>query len=185
MSITRKPARLWLDLETTHLDEMVGSIIEIGCVVADSDHNELAAYESAILPDEGGRWSEWCLTHHQVSGLLAEALRARPLAVVLADLDLWLSVALPAPVPLAGCSPQFDRAWLRTHIRGYGLPDILRHVTHQQYDVSTLLAEARDTDMVQHDLAKDPNPAPHRALADCRRALHTAQRLRQWRNTRP
>jgi len=185
VTIRKPPRRLWLDIETTHLDEYAGSIIEIACIVADVDHQPLAHYESCILPDIVGAWNEWSLKQHQDSGLFALAMEARPLAVVLADLDLWLSVALPSPVPLAGCSPQFDRAWLRTHIKGYGLTDILARVTHQHYDVSTLLAEAADTDMVQHDLAKDPNPAPHRALADCWRALHTAQRLRQWRDPRP
>lgn len=117
-----------------------------------------------------------------MSGLFDECLRARPLAVVLTDLDLWLGAALPEPVPLAGCSVhRFDAAWLDWHIWAFGLTDILRNFTHRYYDLSTLLAEAADTDPVLYDLAQDKTPTPHRALADCRRALHTAQRLRQWR----
>lgn len=39
MTLTRKPARCWLDIETTHLDKRVGSIVEIACIVADADHH--------------------------------------------------------------------------------------------------------------------------------------------------
>lgn len=86
---------------------------------------------------------------------------------MLTDLDLWLGAALPEPVPLAGCSVhRFDAAWLDWHIWAFGLTDILRHFTHRYYDLSTLLAEAADTDPVLYDLAQDKTPTPHRALAD-------------------
>lgn len=181
MSITPKPARCWLDLETTHLDKRVGSIVEIAVILADANHNELASYESTVCPEEGNRWSEWSLKHHAASGLFDEALRARPLAVVFTDLDLWLATALPEPVPLAGCSVhRFDAGWLDWHIWAFGLADIMRHFTHQFFDLSTLLSDARDLG----DPIPESEPAPHRALADCRRALATARALRQQRRSR-
>lgn len=181
MSITPKPARCWLDLETTHLDKRIGSIIEIAVILADSQHNELASYHSAIQPEDGLRWSEWSLTHHANSGLYDECLRARPLAVVMTDLDLWLATALPEPVPLAGCSVhRFDAAWIDWHVWAFGLPDIMRHFNHRYFDISTLLAEAAD---VGDPIPESQDP-PHRALADCRRALATARALRQQRRLR-
>lgn len=181
MSITPKPARCWLDLETTHLDKRIGSIIEIAVVLADAQHNPLAEYSSAICPEEGNRWSEWSLKHHTASGLFDESLRARPLAVVFTDLDLWLSHALAEPVPLAGCSVhRFDAAWIDWHVWAFGLPDIMRHFNHRYFDISTLLAEAADVG----DPIPESDPAPHRALADCRRALATARALRQQRRLR-
>lgn len=181
MTLTRKPARLWLDLETTGIDKRVHSIVEIGCIVADGDHNELAAYESAVAVEPDAEWSEWALTHHAASGLLSASACARPLAVVMTDLDLWLATALPEPVSLAGYSiSRFDFAWLDWHIWAFGLPNILRHLNHRHYDVSTLLAEASD---VGDHLPPRTDP-PHRALADCRHALATARALRQLRRSR-
>lgn len=181
MTITPKPARCWLDLETTHLDKRIGSIVEIAVILADANHNELASYHSTICPEDGNRWSEWSLKHHAASGLFDEALRARPLAVVFTDLDLWLSTALPEPVPLAGCSVhRFDAGWIDWHVWAFNLPDIMRHFTHQYFDLSTLLADARDLG----DPIPESDPAPHRALADCRRALQTARDLRQQRRSR-
>lgn len=185
--ISRKPARLWLDLETTDLDHMRGSIVEIGCVVADADHNELAAWESVAAPDGDARWSDWCLIHHAASGLIAATAHARQLGAVLCDLDLWLDSALQGEVvPLAGYSPQsFDRPWLTTHIHYLNLPNVLRHCTHRHYDVSTLLADLADVDPDAYAaLQAERTPSPHRALADCRHALATARRLRQLRRSR-
>jgi hypothetical protein len=74
---------------------------------------------------------------------------------------------------------------LATHIPYLSLPNVLRHCTHQHYDVSTLLGDLADVDPLAFDtLQAERIPAPHRALADCRHALSTARRLRQLRRSR-
>jgi oligoribonuclease (3'-5' exoribonuclease) len=183
MTIQPKPARLWLDIETTHLDEWTGSIIEIAAIVADHNHTPLATWESVVEPDAGCTWSDWALQHHSASGLHTACQMGRPLGVVLADLDLWLGSALQGETPpLAGYSVHFDRRWLSIHAKTLGLPDILRHCSHRHYDVTTLLAEAQETEPdVYAAVCAPDDPRPHRALADCRHALHTARLLRLMR----
>ena len=181
MSITHRPAYLALDLETTHLDPNFGDIIEVAAVVVAADLAEIAHYTSPIAPTPDATWSDFAVTHHAASGLTAEADAARPLAVVLTDLDLWLQAALGDARPyLFGYSVHFDRAYLSLHAKMFGLPDILRHCSHRHYDVSTLIIEAE----ALGDMPSDHTPAPHRALADCRHALATARRLRQQRRLR-
>lgn len=179
--MTLAPFAVCLDLETTDLDPNFGDIIEVAAIIVAPDLAELAHYRSAVAPGPDTAWNEWSLTHHAASGLASEAACARPLAVVMTDLDLWLGAAVGASRPyLMGCSVHFDRSWIDLHSRMFGFPNPLRHLHHKHYDVSTLLIEA---EAVGDPLPPRADP-PHRALADCRHALATARCLRQLRRSR-
>jgi oligoribonuclease len=149
---------LWLDLETTGLDDD-DVILEIGAVVTEADLESVAAFHCLIAHDvDRLRMNEWCWKTHTGNGILEE-IRARmgdtrvrtsgqcdagPFGTLpgyhasLASID-WAENLLAdfvrgwAPqAPLCGSTIRFDREILRRHC-----PKVLTFLHYRTVDVSS------------------------------------------------
>jgi oligoribonuclease len=174
------PDRLvWVDLETTGLDPVDSSILEIGIIVTDRNLREIATWSAVrhYVPQarlfDDPRYA-YALKMHRESGLLTECARA---TWALSDLEVeataWINrVALSSSAkgPLCGSSPHFDRTFLRCDA-----PLILEGFNHRNHDASAIAAETLFT---YPDLAL-PQERPHRALPDLRRSIEIVRRCRE------
>src|SRR4051812_10486117 len=66
---------LWLDLETTGLDESADSIIEVGCILTTTDLHDLGEFSAVLTPAAEGygrmMLNDTVRTMHETNGLLA------------------------------------------------------------------------------------------------------------------
>lgn len=175
----------FIDLETTDANEREGSILEVGCVVADPNLVELDAFDTLVEPLAAHVTTMPLVVveMHRSSGLLAE-MEAQDLREDAGherddlhprDVDLLLERFL-APycvkgrVILAGSGVgHFDSRWLRLH-----LPRSSRLLTYWTHDVGVIRRELATTGIPLPDAPEKP----HRALADARLHLEEARLYR-------
>lgn len=180
------PNLIWVDLETTGLDEKrVGaSILEIGMLVTELPMFKIvAAFEVLIVPDmldeDGADWEDICepnaLDMHRASGLIAAceaagssqagAIRAAEMFFVehLGHTANWWT-------PMAGANPDFDRRWLRQHG-----PDLEKLFHYRNFDVRSITQ--LQTWCGGGGFAIPRIATKHRALADCEEAVQATRRF--------
>lgn len=172
--------RVWIDLETTGLDENADPILEIAMIVTDAAAPFKVISESAfaILP-EGQEWPRrmdaFILRMHHDSGLLAEVLDhgAKLQDVVQQLIAALRAVSRKHDFIMAGSgNSHFDHRFLDAQMPRlsswlvYPNVDVgvlRRSLVH--YGLESLVDEARAAGFV------DPAEGQHRALNDIRRHL--------------
>ncbi|KAI3373386.1 hypothetical protein L3Q82_021929 [Scortum barcoo] len=185
-STTMSKRMVWVDLEASHRD-MTGldidkdQIIEMACIITDSDLNILAEGPSLIInqPDkvlEG--MSEWCKEHHGKSGL-TQAVRNSKVTLEQAEYEFLSFVRQhtpPGQCPLAGNSVHADKRFLDKY-----MPQFMYHLHYRIIDVSTVKELCRlvsvrwfpeEYKMVPH------KKATHRALDDIQESIKELQYYR-------
>lgn len=161
---------VFLDFETTGLDEQVCAPIELAVVVADERLAELGSCESLIMPPLAAVWEPAALEMHARSGL---AGLARGYGITPGGAEDWLRERLAefrepgVSLHLAGNSVHFDRRFLKRYF-----PAVEALLHHRHLDVSSIrmLAEAAGHPPLDGE-------KPHRAMADVRRSLEDARRF--------
>uniref|UniRef100_A0A8C4GG64 Oligoribonuclease, mitochondrial n=1 Tax=Dicentrarchus labrax TaxID=13489 RepID=A0A8C4GG64_DICLA len=147
MSSTEMSQRMvWVDLEMTGLDIEKDQIIEMACIITDSDLNVLAEGPNLIIkqPDqllEG--MSEWCKEHHGKSGL-TQAVRDSKITLEQAEYEFLSFVRQhtpPGQCPLAGNSVHADKRFLDKY-----MPQFMYHLHYRIIDVSTIKELCRALD---------------------------------------
>ncbi len=168
---------IWLDLEMTGLRPERDRILEIACLVTDSDLNIVA--EGPVLaikqPESVlANMDEWNQTHHSRSGLLR---RVRHLGVSEATAEsltlAFLRRHVPANAsPICGNSISQDRRFLYQH-----MPTLEAYFHYRHLDVSSLkiLAERWRPEILPL-FSKHDN---HRALDDIRESVAELRFYRQ------
>lgn len=191
---------VWLDLETTGLNERRGTILELGAILTNNKLEELSAWSSVVHPTsywlDLSHWDPSVVAMHGKTGLLAECLVCEhDIVKVGNNFTLWLtqelhqSTAAPeswrGELTAAGFSVHFDLRWLRQH-----LPNLQQIFSHRVLDVSSLKILARRwwgdaAGKVLEPPASDDYGQEHRALADCRAAIACLRRIRDagWAHT--
>ncbi|XP_051242411.1 small fragment nuclease [Dicentrarchus labrax] len=178
MSSTEMSQRMvWVDLEMTGLDIEKDQIIEMACIITDSDLNVLAEGPNLIIkqPDqllEG--MSEWCKEHHGKSGL-TQAVRDSKITLEQAEYEFLSFVRQhtpPGQCPLAGNSVHADKRFLDKY-----MPQFMYHLHYRIIDVSTIKELCRRWfpevyKMVPH------KKASHRALDDIWESIKELQYYR-------
>ncbi|XP_070839868.1 small fragment nuclease [Chaetodon trifascialis] len=178
MSSTAMCQRMvWVDLEMTGLDIEKDRIIEMACIITDSDLNILAEGPNLIInqPDsllEG--MSEWCKEHHGKSGL-TQAVRDSKITVEQAEYEFLSFIRQhtpPGQCPLAGNSVHADKRFLDKY-----MPQFMYHLHYRIIDVSTIKELCRrwfpeEYKMVPH------KKATHRALDDISESIKELQYYR-------
>ncbi|XP_030010822.1 small fragment nuclease [Sphaeramia orbicularis] len=168
---------VWVDLEMTGLDIEKDKIIEMACIITDSDLNVLAEGPNLIInqPDELlDGMSDWCKEHHGKSGL-TQAVRDSKITLEQAEYEFLSFVRQhtpPGQCPLAGNSVHADKRFLDKY-----MPQFMYHLHYRIIDVSTIKELCRrwfpeEYKMVPH------KKAAHRALDDIRESIGELQYYR-------
>ena len=69
---------VWIDLETTGLDFENDVILEIACIITDSQCNEIDSYTSVINHPDSilNAMYDWCKHQHSKSGLINDVCKS-------------------------------------------------------------------------------------------------------------
>ena len=162
---------VWLDLEMTGLDVEKHTIVEIACVVTNSDLEPLDEGIDIVIHQDAealARMDDFVRKMHTKSGLLPaisastvslDEAHAQTLAYVRAH------VAAPGTAPLCGNSIGTDRRFLDRYMH-----DLDTYLHYRSIDVSSLKELCRR--WYPEVYAKRPGKAEqHRALDDVRESL--------------
>ncbi|MCI4387984.1 hypothetical protein PGIGA_G00080290 [Pangasianodon gigas] len=167
---TMSQRMVWVDLEMTGLDIEKDEIIEMACIITDSDLNIIAEGPNLIInqPDELlDSMSDWCKEHHGKSGL-TQAVRDSKISLQQAEYEFLSFVRQhtpPGQCPLAGNSVHADKKFLDKY-----MPQFMRHLHYRIIDVSTVKELCRRwfPDEYKHAPQKK---ASHRALDDIQESI--------------
>jgi oligoribonuclease len=178
---------IWLDLETTGLEPSEGLILEVALQLAEPRDALKMVGELESTCIRGGYLKDrtpyeladdYVRKMHTDSGLW-DACR-EPDAVTIEAVDDMLGDLFARSEAeriagmryrLAGSSVHFDLGWVQKH-----LPKFARNLSHQVYDVSTLILEA---EMLGYSAPSETLPA-HRAAPDIQWSQDQARRLREF-----
>uniref|UniRef100_A0A8C4QZI3 Oligoribonuclease, mitochondrial n=1 Tax=Eptatretus burgeri TaxID=7764 RepID=A0A8C4QZI3_EPTBU len=161
---------VWVDLEMTGLDIETDEIIEMACIITDSNMNIIAEGPNLIIhqPDSLlDNMSDWCKTHHGKSGL-TQAVRSSNISLQAAEYEFLSFVRQhtpPGACPLAGNSVHADKKFLERF-----MPQFTRHLHYRIIDVSTI--KELCLRWYPEDFEQAPQKrASHRALDDIRESI--------------
>jgi len=168
---------VWLDLETTGIDDRTCSILEIATIITDKDLNVIEEGPDLVVhqPEEVLRGMDpWCVEQHGGSGL-TEACRKSSISLAEAEamtLTFVKSHCLRNKAPMCGNSIGFDRRFIMHH-----MPQLNSYLAYRNVDVSSIkeLAERwypGATDRIE-------KRSTHRALDDIRESIQEAQFYRK------
>ncbi|CAK6977181.1 small fragment nuclease [Scomber scombrus] len=172
---------VWVDLEMTGLDIEKDKIIEMACIITDSDLNILAEGPNLIInqPDELlDGMSEWCKEHHGKSGL-TQAVRDSRITLEQAEYEFLSFVRQhtpPGQCPLAGNSVHADKRFLDKY-----MPQFMYHLHYRIIDVSTIKELCRDFKPVLSPT--EPWMTSQRALRSYSSTEPTSLKLQQMRRS--
>lgn len=175
MSSTAMSRRMvWVDLEMTGLDIEKDQIIEMACIITDSDLNIIAEGPNVIIkqPDKLlDEMSEWCKEHHGKSGL-TQAVRDSQITLEQAEYEFLSFIRQhtpPGQCPLAGNSVHADKKFLDKF-----MPQFMFHLHYRIIDVSTIKELSRRWFPEEYKMAPQKK-ASHRALDDIQESIKELQ----------
>lgn len=178
MSLDPLPAMVWVDVETTGLDQHKGWLLEVGMIITDADLFELsrASWVLKFERDNMAEIEDEALKMHTASGLLFQAIASYETVAsvdekMLRWLDSRVGYSAMKGMPMAGSTVQFDRSWLAEH-----LPRVEKHFHYRNIDVSTIKNLAR---LWYPNFPKwDGGRKLHRALPDLEDSIEELQYYR-------
>ncbi|KAM4652855.1 oligoribonuclease, mitochondrial [Discoglossus pictus] len=169
---------VWVDLEMTGLNIDKDHIIEMACLITDSDLNILSEGPNLIIkqPDELlDGMSDWCKEHHGKSGL-TQAVRDSKIRLQQAEYEFLSFIRQHTPpglCPLAGNSVHADKKFLDKY-----MPQFMRHLHYRIIDVSTIKELCRRWHPEEYEFAPK-KASSHRALDDIRESIKELQFYRE------
>ncbi|XP_024117544.1 oligoribonuclease, mitochondrial [Oryzias melastigma] len=161
---------VWVDLEMTGLDIEKDQIIEMACIITDSDLNILAEGPNLIInqPDQLlDEMSDWCKEHHGKSGL-TQAVRESKISLQQAEYEFLSFIRQhtpPGQCPIAGNSVHADKKFLEKY-----MPQLMHHFHYRIIDVSTIKELCRRWFPEEYKLVPYKK-ASHRALDDIQESI--------------
>jgi oligoribonuclease len=180
---------LWVDLETTGLDERCGAILEIAALLTDDQFENVVEGPSLVVDPSFVGWQDmmdpYVREMHTKNGLIADIAAGKGVRMHEAEMQVRAFVEDHAQrvkgvgpegwtplhqVPLAGSSVHFDRRFMRHHT-----PEFERALNYRCFDVSTLkLACQAFAPHLAASRKRSENIA-HRAMADIKESLAEAR----------
>jgi oligoribonuclease len=168
---------VWLDLETTGIDDRSCMILEIATIVTDKDLNVVEEGPNLVIhqPDDVlANMDPWCVEQHGTSGLI-KASRLSEVSMAQAEeatLTFVRTHCLRGRAPLCGSSIGFDRRFIVHH-----MPRLNAYLNYRNIDVSTLkeLVDRWYPGVVE----KLEKESTHRALDDIRESVEELRRYRR------
>lgn len=178
MSESKTDRIIWIDCEMTGLDFVNDDLVEIGCIVTDSELNELdEGFEVVIRTSQEKLLSmDPVVTQmHTVSGLLQDIPNGVALEVAEQQLFDYITSHVPDAfkAPLAGSSVYVDRIFLRRD-----MPRVDSYIHYRIIDVSSLKELARRWYPKTY-FAAPLKTGNHRALGDARDSINELRYYRQ------
>lgn len=180
MSGATDPGRLvWVDLEMGGLNPDIHTILEMACIITDSELNIVAESQDIVIhqtDDVLGAMTPWCIEHHGKSGLTAACQNSN---VSLAEAENIMVSFVTSNVPkglcpLAGNSIYSDKQFLEKY-----MPNFISHLHYRMVDVSSVKELCRR--WYPNAFSSAPKKAlKHRALDDIRESI---AELKYYRNT--
>ena len=169
-------ALVWIDLETTGIDDRTSHILEIASIITDKDLNIVEEGPDLVIhqTDEVLETMDpWCIDQHGRSGLTDASRNAGvPLGVAEAQtLQFVQGYCLRGMAPLCGNSIGFDRRFLMHH-----MPSLNNYLNYRNVDVSSLKELVRRWRPAA--LEGIEKRSSHRALDDIRESI---EELRHYR----
>jgi len=169
---------VWIDCEMTGLDFVNDLLVEVACIVTDSDLNELdEGFEAVIkVPQEKIETMDPVVTNmHTASGLIYDIQHGVTLEEAEQQLFDYITGHVPESfkAPLAGSSVYVDRIFLRRD-----MPRVDSYLHYRIIDVSSLKELARRWYSRTY-FASPLKTGNHRALGDTRDSINELKYYRQ------
>lgn len=177
---------VFLDLETTGLDENLGEVLELGILVTDVNFNVLATFDEVVnfrhpirgtiddfvfdMHTRNGLWDKTDKSQNSLRGVEKDALAFLSNCVDSID---WGSVK----IELSGSTISFDRAWMKKH-----MPALEDWFHYRNIDVSSTKIMFKKYNLP--DYTGDKKEA-HRALDDCFDTMHEYRYYLQYLGVLP
>lgn len=152
---------LWIDFETTGLDERVDHPLEVACVATDGQLNPMESFWAVMKapPEALLSMPERVHRMHTSSGLIGEVQAAAYTKEQVDDaLSAFIMRNFSARVIIGGSSVHFDRKFIRHHF-----PKTEALLFYRLIDVSSFMEAWRIT--LGYDVGRNPHAA-HRAYQD-------------------
>jgi oligoribonuclease len=174
----KSPSHLvWIDLETTGINDRTCSILEIATIITDKDLEIVEEGPSLIIHQPDGilkNMEPWCVDQHGGSGL-TEASRQSKVSLADAEEQTLTFVrkhCLRGQAPMCGNSIGFDRRFIMHH-----MPKLNDYLDFRNVDVSSLkeLVYRWYPGVVEKVVKK----STHRSLADIRESIEEMRFYRQ------
>lgn len=158
---------IWLDLETTGLDENHSQIIEVATVITNEGLEVLGSYETLVKPARL-TYEPGVIGMHKRSGLFEpiNAGRGTPTEQVEKELHEFITYFEPRKkrAYLAGNNVHFDAKFLNKY-----MPTIMPHLCSRYLDVSSVAMAMRAR--FGKETSEYRAPKDHRALGDLERSI--------------
>jgi len=169
---------VWIDCEMTGLDFVNDLLVEVACIVTDSDLNELdEGFEAVIkVPQEKLETMDPVVTNmHTASGLIYDIQHGVTLEEAEQQLFDYITSHVPDSfkAPLAGSSVYVDRIFLRRD-----MPRVDSYLHYRIIDVSSIKELARRWYSRTY-FASPLKTGNHRALGDTRDSINELKYYRQ------
>ncbi|KAL3277612.1 hypothetical protein HHI36_012954 [Cryptolaemus montrouzieri] len=161
---------VWIDMEMTGLNIEKDKIMEVACLVTDSDLNVIAEGPDIVIHQTEGvieNMNEWCQIQHKKTGLAEACLKS---TVSLADAEHTLLRFIKEHItekasPLAGNSVYMDRLFLRKYME-----NVDNYLHYRIIDVSTIKEVCRRWNPEIYKSVPEKN-YEHRALNDIKESV--------------
>jgi oligoribonuclease len=173
------PVIAWIDVETTGLNPQGAKLLEVACLVTDTEFNLLdehgyhaiLQYDAREVDSMIAQADRYVVEMHHKTDLWAQLPYGKPHEVVEAELLSYIRQYAPEArqALVGGNSITLDRNFLEVY-----LPDVYNHLYYRSIDVSTLalLAQWRYGEGVKYKKTYQ-----HAALADIRESIAEAKFL--------
>jgi len=170
-------ALVWIDLETTGIDDRSCDILEIATIITDKDLENAIEGPDLVIRQSNAvlrGMDPWCVDQHGASGL-TEASRHSEITLATAEaetLDFVRMHCLRGKAPLCGSSIGFDRRFLMHH-----MPKLNDYLHYRNIDVSSLkeLVRRWKPDVLEQVQKR----STHRALDDIRESIDELKLYRE------
>lgn len=161
---------VWIDCEMTGLDPETDELVEIACIVTESDLTELDSGISLVIkPNDAplAAMDDIVVRMHTASGLIEEIPSGTTLEDAQEQVLAYVRSHVPdaRKAPLAGSSVYVDRGFLARY-----MPELDQHLHYRLVDVSSVKELTRRWYPRVYYATPEKN-GNHRALGDIRESI--------------